>query len=183
MREDWIRAIQRHLNSSVLLFDYPGFGKTPGKPTEHGCYASAQSAFAWLKKSGFRDEQIVLWGKSLGAGVATELATQHPKCRALVLIDPFSSVPDAANVMLRVPLGFLARNRFNNFGKIGQIEMFKIIVGAELDTMCPVWMAQKLNEAAREPKAFRVSKARQHAEFLGESEWQWVADELARRES
>ena len=116
MREDWVRALQLHLRASVLLFDYPGFGKTPGKPNESGCYASGESAFSWLLEHGVQNEQIVLWGKSLGAGIAMELAVRHPTCRALVLVDPFTNVPDAANVLLRVPLGFLARNRFNNEG-------------------------------------------------------------------
>ena len=178
MREDWVRALQRHLRASVLLFDYPGFGKTPGKPTEAGCYSSAQSAFSWLLERGIQAEQILLWGKSLGAAMAIELAVQHPTCRAMVIIDPFTCVPDAANVLLRVPLGFLARNRFNNARKIGEIPMPKIILGAELDALCPSWMAARLGELAREPKAVQIVTGRRHAEFLAESEWKWMAQKL-----
>jgi len=96
MRAEWVRALQLHLGASVLLFDYPGFGKTPGKPNESGCYQSAQSAFDWLIQNGWKSEQIVLCGKSLGAAIALEMARRQPTCRALVLIDPFSNVPDAA---------------------------------------------------------------------------------------
>ncbi len=178
MREDWVRALQQHLNASVLLFDYPGFGKTRGKPVESGCYRSGESAFSSLLQRGVEEKNIVLWGKSLGAGIATELAVRHPTCRALVLIDPFSSVPDAANVLLRVPLGFLSRNRFDNARKIGEISMFKIIIGGELDALCPSWMAAKLGELAREPKAVQILRGRRHAEFLAESEWNWIAQKL-----
>ncbi len=178
MRGDWVRALQLHLGASVLLFDYPGFGKTPGKPNESGCYASAQSAFDWLLANGWKRGQIVLCGKSLGAAIALEMATRHPNCHASVLIDPFSNVPDAANVLLRVPLGWLAKNRFDNLAKIGEVAMPKIIVGAELDHLCPAWMARKLGEAAREPKSVRVVNGRVHAEFLVESEWRWIAASL-----
>lgn len=180
MRSDWVRALQLHLGASVVLFDYPGFGRTPGKPTESGCYASAQSAFDWLLERGFQAEQIVLCGKSLGAAIATEMATRQPKCRALVLLDPFSDVPDAANVLLHVPLGWLAKNRFDNLAKIGGIGMPKVIIGAELDRLCPNWMARKLGERAREPKAVRIVNGREHAEFLAETEWAWISDELLR---
>lgn len=178
MRENWVRALQLHLRASVLLFDYPSFGRTPGAPTERGCYGSAQSAFDWLLERGFKAEQIVLCGKSLGAGVATEMAHRHSNCHALILIDPFSNVPDAANVLLHVPLGFLARNRFDNLAKIGGISMPVVIIGAELDRLCPSWMAKKLGALAREPKAVRILRGREHAELLPETEWAWMADQL-----
>lgn len=180
MRENWVRALQEHLKASVMLFDPPGYGKTAGKPTEAGCYASAGSAFDWLKERGIEERDILLWGKSLGAALAIELALRHPDCRALVLIDPFSCIPDAANVMMHAPVGFLARNRFDNVRKIGQIAMPKVIMGAELDTMCPSWMAQKLGELAREPKVLFISPGRVHAEFLPENEWRWLSEQLAR---
>ncbi len=63
--------------------------------------------------------------------------------------------------------------------KIGDIGMPKIIVGAELDRLCPAWMAQKLGEAAREPKSVRIVNGRVHAEFLAQSEWQWIAARLS----
>ncbi len=178
MRGDWIVPLQLHLKASVMLFDPPGYGKTRGKPTEAGCYASAESAFAWLRQQGVESENIVLWGKSLGAAIATELALRHPDCRALVLIDPFSCVPDAANVLLPVPLGFLARNRFDNARKIGQIAMLKIIIGAEDDTLCPAWMAKKLIELAPEPKQGRILAGRAHADPLPEKIWTWLVARL-----
>ena len=182
MRADWIEPLHRHLNASVLLFDPPGYGKTRGKPTETGCYASAESAFAWMKEHGVEEGTVVLWGKSLGAAIATELAVRHPNCRALVMIDPFSCVPDAANVMLPVPLGFLARNRFDNARKIAHIAMPKLIIGAENDAICPSWMARKLIELAPEPKAGRILRGRAHAEPLPEAEWTWLASQLCASE-
>ncbi len=178
MRGDWTRALQFHLRASVLLFDYPGFGKTPGRPTESGCYASAQNTFDWLLEQHYKLGQIVLWDKSLGTAMALELARRQSQCHALVLLDPFSNVPDAAQVLLRVPLGFLARNRFDNLAKIGEVEAPVIIIGGELDTLCPAWMAKKLGEAAREPKAVQIVRGRNHAERLSETEWKWIAARL-----
>lgn len=178
MRSDWIEPLQRHLNASVLLFDPPGYGKTPGRPTELGCYASAESAIAWLREQEVKPEHIVLWGKSLGAAIATEMALRHPDFGALVLVYPFSCIPDAANVMLHAPLGFLARNRFDNVRKIGRIMMPKIIIGAENDTLCPAWMARKLIELAPEPKAGQILAGRAHSEQLSVTEWNWMANQL-----
>ena len=64
-------------------------------------------------------------------------------------------------------------------GKIGEIAMPKIIIGAELDALCPCWMAAKLGELAREPKAIQIVGGREHAEFLAEREWTWIAQKLS----
>ena len=69
--------LAKNLNKSVLAFDYPGFGKSDGRPTEAGCYAAADAAYDWLAQK-FPRERIILFGKSLGGGVAVELATRRP---------------------------------------------------------------------------------------------------------
>lgn len=182
MRAAYIEPLQHYLNASVLLFDPPGYGKTRGKPTEAGCYASAEGAFAWLKERGVEERNVVLWGKSLGAAIAAEMAVRHLDCRAMVMIDPFSFVPDAANVMLPVPVGFLARNRFDNARKIIRIAMPEIIIGAENDTVCPSWMARQLIERAPKPKEGRILSGRAHADPLPESEWEWLRAQLCANE-
>lgn len=180
MREDWVRALQHHLSASVLLFDPPGYGKTPGKPSERGCYSSVEAAFSQLLEWGWKGEQIVVWGKSLGGGMATEIAVRHPEIRALVLLDAFTNVPDAAKVLLGVPIGFLVRNRFDNAAKIGRVAAPKIIIGGENDALCPAWMTLKLGELAREPKNVHVLRGRNHADSLGQTDWCWLSEALFR---
>ena len=89
-------AAQRALRQSVLIFDYPGYGKSSGKPSEQGCYAAAEASYHWLTTVlQMPAERIVLYGESLGGGVATELAVRSPH-RALVLVRTFTCVPDLA---------------------------------------------------------------------------------------
>ncbi|MCE9530829.1 MAG: alpha/beta fold hydrolase [Planctomycetes bacterium] len=84
------------LGCSVLIFDYPGYGKCEGKPTEENCYASAEAAFRWLNEiKGYPSQQVILFGESLGGGVAVEIAKRQP-CRALVLFKTFTSLPAVA---------------------------------------------------------------------------------------
>src|SRR5262249_5841596 len=85
-------SLRKALNVSILLVDYPGYGKSEGKPTEAGCYAVADAAYDWLTEiQKIPPERIVLFGKSLGGGVATDLASRRPH-RALVLARTFTSV-------------------------------------------------------------------------------------------
>ena len=88
MRLDGVRG-------SVLIVDYRGYGKSDGSPSEQGLYSDAEAALAWLSQKGFTPERVLVWGNSLGAGVATELATRH-HVGALVLSSTFTSIPDIA---------------------------------------------------------------------------------------
>src|SRR5262245_46618727 len=99
-----------HFGESVLIFDYPGLGRSAGSPTEDGCYAAAEAAFDWLTGSqGVAPERVVLYGKSLGGGVAVELALRRPH-RALVLANTFTSLPDMAQKLYPwLPARWLAR--------------------------------------------------------------------------
>src|SRR5436190_7397734 len=91
-----IARFQQSLGIAVLIFDYPGFGRSTGRPTEAGCYAAADAAYDWLiAKQNIAPNDVVLYGRSLGGAVATELATRKPP-RALVLASSFTSIPDMA---------------------------------------------------------------------------------------
>ena len=94
--------LRKSLGAGVLLFDYPGYGKSSGKPTEEGCYAAGEAAYKWLtEEQKIPPSRIILCGESLGGGTAVELATRHDH-RALVLIYTFTSLPDRGKVALPV---------------------------------------------------------------------------------
>ena len=103
------------LGVSVLIFDYPGYGKTPGKPNEAACYDSAEGAVRWLREvENILPERSIYYGESLGGGVAAEMATRYPG-RALVLVKSFTSLPAAAKYHYPwLPVGWLMSNRFDN---------------------------------------------------------------------
>jgi uncharacterized protein len=154
MRAAWFRDLQQALNVSVLAIDYPGYGKSNGRPSEQGCYASAEAALDWLtNEAHIPAEQIILFGESLGGGVVTEVATRR-KCRALVLYCSFLSVPEVGQHHYRfLPVRRLMRNRFDNVSKTPTLSVPVFIAHGDADGMIPPSHAKRLFEIANEPKA------------------------------
>ena len=143
------------LGYSVLLFDYRGYGKSSGSPGEAGTYRDAEAAWRHLTESRqFAARDIVIVGESLGGGVATWLAEQHPP-RALVLASTFTSVPDlGARVYPWLPVRLLARIEYGNLSRIGKIEAPVMIAHSRHDEIIPYAHGEALFAAAREPRQF-----------------------------
>lgn len=146
---------RQHLGCSVLIFDYPGYGKSGGKPSEEGCYQSGEAAIKWLgERKNIPAENVILYGESLGGGVATELAKRSP-CKAVVLLKTFTSLPDIAQRLYRwLPVRLLMRNRFDSIAKIKEIHRPVFISSDCNDQLIPYEMGQRLFEAANQPKMF-----------------------------
>src|SRR5262249_1711360 len=143
-------------------------------PTEAGCYAAADAAFDWLtKEQGVPPEQVVLYGESLGGGVAVELAHRRPH-RALVLVKTFTSIPDVAEQPFPVvPVHWLAHNHFDNLAKIKACKRPVFIAHGSADTFVPFALGRRLFDAANEPKQFVAVEGIDHNGpledgFLGE---------------
>jgi fermentation-respiration switch protein FrsA (DUF1100 family) len=118
----WPRAaiLYTALGVNVLVYDYPGYGRTPGRPSEEGIYASARAALAYLRsdESGIDPNRIFHYGFSLGGGPATQMAWESLSA-GLILEATFTSVMGlAADSGLVVPSSFLMSNRFDNKSKI-----------------------------------------------------------------
>lgn len=143
------------LGAGVLMFDYPGYGKSTGRPTEASCYAAGEAAYKWLIDTAkVPANRIVLLGESLGSGPAVELATRHEH-RALVLVFPFTSLPDAAKHHYPwLPVHMLMRTRFDNLAKIGQCPRPVFVAHGTADDIVPFSLGQALYEAANKPKEF-----------------------------
>jgi pimeloyl-ACP methyl ester carboxylesterase len=143
----------RDLGQAVLLFDYPGYGRSSGSPSEAGCYAAGEAAYDWL--TGVQNvpgEGIILYGGSLGGGTATELARNRPH-RALVLVASFTSFPDMAQLRFPfMPGRWLVRNQFDNLGKIADCKGPVFIAHGTLDDLIPLEQGERLFAAASEPK-------------------------------
>lgn len=146
---------QTVLHQAVLLFDYPGFGRSGGKPSEAGCYAAADAAYSWLVNvQKVPADRILLIGTSLGGGVAVDLASRQPH-RALVLISTFTSIPDMAQrIYFWLPTRLLVRNRFDNLAKIRQCTCPVFVAHGTADGLIPIAQSERLFEAAPQPKAF-----------------------------
>lgn len=176
-----LRQAADDLKLSVLMFDYPGFGRTPGKPNEAACYDSAAAAVRWLRDDrGVSPERMIFFGESLGGGVATELATRYP-CRALVLVKTFTSLPAAAKFHYPwLPVSWLMSNRFDNESKLGRLTCPVLVFGGVPDTVVPFVQSERLFAAANEPKAFVRGEETEHSDHLPDVFWTGLAAFLRR---
>jgi fermentation-respiration switch protein FrsA (DUF1100 family) len=133
----------------VLLFDYRGYGGNPGSPSEAGLAADSRAARDYLL--GRRDverSRLVYYGESLGAAVATELASAHPPA-ALILRSPFTSMVDVGRVHYPIlPVHWLLRDRYPSIDRIGRIRAPLLVVGGDRDGIVPIEQSRRLYEAA-----------------------------------
>ena len=146
--------VRAYLNAGlgVLLTTWRGYSGNPGTPTEDGLYADGRAARAFLRARGCGDDQQILYGESLGTGVAVHLARESSPA-ALVLEAPYSSVVDIASGRFPLlPVGPLIADRFDSAAKIGRVAAPLLIVHGERDRTIPVRLARKLFKRAREPK-------------------------------
>jgi fermentation-respiration switch protein FrsA (DUF1100 family) len=164
----------------VLALEYRGYGGNPGSPSETGLTDDARAAFAFLKQQGIPDSRVVLFGESLGTGIAVAMAAEHPVA-ALVLRSPYTSIPDvAASAFWYLPARWLVRDRFDSLAKIGlnKAPLF-VFHGAE-DTLIPIWLGRELFDAASEPKAFLAVAGVGHNDVQTPEAERAVLDFLAR---
>jgi len=176
-----VLALIEALGESVLIFDYPGYGRSEGKPGETGCYAAADAAYDWLTQvQQIPPEKILLFGESLGGGVATDLAVRRQQ-RALILFKTFTSIPDVARQhTLSSACASLVHNQFDSLAKIGRCRAPVFIAHGDLDQLVPFSEAQKLYKAAPFPKQFFVMKSCDHNDPLPANLLPALADFLSR---
>jgi len=147
-------SLLHRLGLSVLLFDYRGYGRSAGSPSEKGTYQDAEAAWRWLAAKGFAPQRIVLYGESLGNGVAVETALRHPP-RALILESAFTSIADMGKVVYPwLPVRLIARTRYDNLAKIGSVRAPVLVLHSREDRIVPFRMGRALFAAAPEPKEF-----------------------------
>jgi fermentation-respiration switch protein FrsA (DUF1100 family) len=140
------------LDRAVLLYDYPGYGKSSGRSTEAGCYAAGDAALQWLQERGVPIGEIVLIGESMGGAVAVELATRSA-ARLLVLEGAFTSFPDMAQIRFPFfPSRYFVHNRMDNEAKIGRVRCPVLITHGTADDVVPFEQGERLFAAAPEPK-------------------------------
>jgi fermentation-respiration switch protein FrsA (DUF1100 family) len=136
----------------VLLVAYRGYSGNAGAPTEEGLYADARAALDWLDESGVASTSIVLYGISLGTGVATKMAAER-EFAALVLEAPYTSTVDVAAFRFPiVPVGWLMEDRFESLARIGAITEPLLVMHGSSDYTIPQRFGRRLFEAANEPK-------------------------------
>ena len=152
----------KDMDVNFLLIAWRGFSGNQGKPSEKGLYNDGNSAILWLKNLGLKDNDILLYGESLGTGVATEIA-QNNNFAGLVLETPFTSMIEAAkNFYPYIPVALLLKDKYDNQNKIKNINMPVLVMHGEADQIVPFWMGEKIFEMANQPKYSYFTKFDDH---------------------
>ena len=156
-RVDEMALIQQRLGVNQFIFDYQGYGRSEGRPTEQGTYRDARAALEYLRaRPDIEGDRIVYFGRSLGSAIAVELASSQPPL-AMVLVSPFTSVGDMARLTIPfLPVQWLVRDRYDSLASIGRVERPLLIIHGDQDDTVPVSQGRKLFEAANSPKHFRL---------------------------
>jgi len=152
----------KDMDINFLIISWRGFSENSGKPTEQGLYKDGKSAIDWLKNMGLDDKDIILYGESLGTGIAIEIA-QNKNFAGLILETPFTSMIDAAkNVYPYIPVGLLLKDRYENDKKIKNINIPLLVMHGEEDQIIPFKMGKKIYEIANKPKYSYFTKYDNH---------------------
>jgi len=147
----------------VFLFDYRGYGRSQGKPSEEGLYQDAIGAHDYLTRTRMiRPERIVIFGRSLGASVAGELAAQKPAA-GLILESAFASIEAVAKFHYSgLPVHWLLGADFKLIDRLPHLSLPKLIIHGDKDDIIPIELGRQVFEAAMPPKFFYVIAGADH---------------------
>ena len=136
----------------LLLLEYRGYGKNPGKPSEEGIYKDGQAALKFLSKQNIFFQQIILYGESLGCGIAAKLSTEN-SFDATILESPYTSIAEVAQSHYwYLPAKWLVLDRHDIIGIIKDIKSPLLIMHGEKDNVINIELAKKVFDAAPEIK-------------------------------
>ncbi|MDZ7839714.1 MAG: alpha/beta hydrolase [Gammaproteobacteria bacterium] len=149
--------IFHRLGLSVLIVDYRGYGRSEGRPSERGTYRDAAAVWQFSTGNlGRPADEIVVFGRSLGAAIAAQLAdTTAVPPAALIIESPFTSVPDMAQrVYPFLPARWLTRFDYPTRDYVAAAGCPVLVVHSEDDEIIPVDLGREVFAAAPEPKRF-----------------------------
>ncbi len=156
----------------ILLVEYRGYGGNLGHPSEQGLYKDGQSAIAFLQAQHIPLSSTVLYGESLGTGVAVAMSVHYPAC-ALILQSPYTSMFELAKSHYPWVL-VKPWDRYNSLEKIGAISTPVLILHGKMDEIVPYHQAQQLFSAVNAPKQFVLYPERGHNDLWHQDFYQKV---------
>jgi len=150
----------------LLAVSYRGYGKSEGSPSENGIYLDAEATLHYARDVlKLQNRHIILYGESLGTGVAIEMATRMTPAM-LVLEAPYTSIADRSSELYPyLPVNLLLKHRFDSIRKIGQVKTPLLIFHGERDSIVPVTHGRRILAAANEPKKAVFFKDNGHTDF------------------
>ncbi len=178
LRADKVRPLL-DAGYGLLLAGYRGYGGNPGHPSEAGLIADGRGALDWLAGQGVPAERVVLYGESLGGGVAVPLAVAVPVA-GLVLEAPFTSIAEVAQRHYPfLPARWLVRDRYDNLSAIGRIRSPLLVIHGERDEVTPFALGRRLFDAAPEPRRLAAIPGGRHNDLHARGAMRFVLEFLA----
>ena len=156
-RADFLKMLHDRMHVAAMIFDYRGYGRSAGSPSDAGVLANARAARAWLAgRTKVRESQLVVMGESLGGAVAVDLAA-HGGARGLVLDSTFNCLADVAAWHYPwLPTRTLLGHRLDSAAKIGSYHGPLLEFHGDHDRVVPIQFGRRLFAAANAPKQFVI---------------------------
>lgn len=167
------RILSDQLGVGLFMYDYRGYGRSEGAPSEAGLVRDAMGARAAVLREGVAPEHLVYYGRSLGAAVTVDLALAHPP-RAVVLESPFASVRAMANTVIP-GAGFLFRTRWDSVAKVSRLRAPLLVLHGDADEVVPYTQGRAVFAAAPEPKTFVTIPGGRHYHMNTQWSEYWAA--------
>ena len=147
----------------VLLVSWRGFSGNKGKPSEANLYIDAEAVMQWIAEEKLiKKDSIIIYGESLGTGVAIEMATRY-LFKSVVLEAPFTSIVDIAQKKYKIyPAKFMVLDKFDNLSKIKKIISPILIISGKKDEIVPHSHSIKLYNQANKPKDALITNEAMH---------------------
>lgn len=156
----------RELGFAVLAIDYRGFGRSDGElPTEVQVHADARAAWEELRRREPRSDARFIYGHSLGAAVALELAAAVDGAAGVIADSGFTSLADLVGE--KFPLGFIMSQKFDALARVGALRSPALFVHGTADQIVPAAMSERLYAAAPEPKRLLLIEGASHSNYGG----------------
>lgn len=155
-RVENIKLLHDLVKVNIFIFDYRGYGRSDGRPSEEGTYLDGEAALELIRKKIGTDAEtkIILFGRSLGAAIAAEMATRFAS-QGLILESPFISIAEMARAMFPLlPIGSFLQTNYDVREKIKKLKVPLLVLHGERDEIVPFEHGKAVFDAAPEPKKF-----------------------------
>ncbi len=155
-RVENIKWLHDRVPVNIFIFDYRGYGRSQGFPSEKGTYLDGEAALELMRKKlgGDGAQKLVFFGRSLGAAIAAEMATRF-ESQGLILESPFISIAEMARVLFPyLPIGPFLRTRYDVRATIKKIKVPLLVLHGDRDEIIPFEHGKLVFEAAPLPKRF-----------------------------
>lgn len=151
---------------SVLMVGYRGYGGNPGKPSEIGLTKDGEAAVKFAHSKTFSNKDIVLYGESLGTGIAINLG-QNKRFHALILEAPYTSIEHMASQRYWfVPVRYLLKDKFDSINKVQSLQSPVLVLHGDADRVIDIRYGKQLFERLNDPKEFSIFPGGGHSNLF-----------------